>query len=182
MAVDLTNDLYRLIEAELLNDNRHQEMKVLEGRVFMSPVLFPAFGKAPYVVVTPGGETGDPERGENRDLSVIVWVVSSIMRDAYSKPELLGQVGITDGGTLVRAVRKVLAGVRPFQDNAIFGAAPYPSITQARRDQILACHYESTGGYEVVPDPKSDPEEEILHADMHLARPLTMIYEMVEVD
>jgi hypothetical protein len=180
VANDLTRTLYRLIEADLKNDARNQEMKPFDRRVFLSPILFPAFGKAPYIVVTPGNETGDEARGEDRDLDVLVWVVTSIMRDSHSKPELLGTAGIDDGGSLVRAVRRSLARPIPYRAD-LYASSPYPATPAADRGAILSCKWIQTGPYEVVPQPKSDPEAEEIVEDLHLARPVTMRYEMVEV-
>lgn len=181
MADDLTLGLYRLIKADLENVGRYAELKPFAKRVIVSPILTPAFEKAPYLVVTPGTETGDEGRGEIRDVEIVVWVCTSILRDAYSQPELLGQVAGTDTGTLIRGVRRALARPHPYKSAAPFGASPYPAVAQTARDAILSCHYMETGPYEVLPEPKNDPDSEEIEEDMHLARPVTFRYETVEV-
>jgi hypothetical protein len=181
MADDLTTGLYRLIEADLKNESRYPEMKAFHQRVILSPIVVPAFAKAPYVVVTPGVETGEQARGEDRNLDVLCWVITSIFRDGYGAADLTGKGVDADGGTLVRAVRRTLARIEPFWDDAVFGTSPYPAVSAADRTSISSCQWIQTGSYEQVRDPKFDPENEVVMSDLHLARPVTMRYEMVEV-
>lgn len=180
LSIDRT--LYRNIEADLKNVARNNDIKVFEGRVVLSPIPFPAFHKTPYLVVTPAAETGDLFRDESRDLDINIWVVSFIARD-YRVGDIKGGARIDDSGTLVRAIRKALVRPEPYRDavgSTVFSSSPYTG-SQADRDAVITCMHVQTGPFETLVQPRQDPDQEELIEDLHLARALTLRYEMIEV-
>ncbi len=176
--LSIERTLYRNIEADLKNLARYSDIKVFQSRVVLAPLPFPAFNKAPYIVITPAVEAGDAFRDESRDLEINVWVVSFIAKN-YRSQELKGGALIDDSGTLIRAVRSTLVRPEPYRDS-VFASAPYEG-TQADRDAVITCLHVQTGPFESLVQPRQDPEEEELIEDLHLARAARLRYEMIEV-